>query len=121
MNKKILVADDDKHLVKILMVRFETSGYDVVGTHDGREALEKMKEENPDLAVLDIAMPELDGYALVKEMKADEALKHLPVIILTGKEQMEEIFKMEGIADYFVKPLKFEELLKKVEELLKPA
>ena len=119
MSKKILLADDDVHLVKVLTVRFEMAGYKVVGTYDGQEALQKMKEENPDLAILDISMPELDGYALVKEMKADDVLKHIPVIILSGKDQMQEIFKVEGVSVYFVKPFKFEEVLVKVEELLK--
>ena len=118
MSKKILLADDDENFVEVLRLRFESAGYTVVGALDGDEALAKIREENPDVVIADIGMPKIDGYMLVREMKSDDALKDIPIIILTGKDQMQDIFKVEGVMDYFMKPFEFKELLKKIEELL---
>lgn len=118
MSKKILFADDDANLMEVLLLRFKTAGYETVGTYDGDEALEKMRAERPDLLVMDIAMPKMNGYLLVREMKSDEALKNIPIIILSGKDSLQDLFEIEGVGAYLVKPFEFNDLLRKVKELL---
>ena len=118
MSKKILFADDDPHLVEVLLLRFKSAGYETVAAYDGEEALLKMRAEKPDLVVLDITMPKMNGYSLVREMKDDETLKNTPIIILSGKDTMQDIFQIEGVGTYLVKPFEFDELLGKVKEQL---
>jgi len=118
MGKKILLADDDPNLIQVLQLRFKKAGYEIVEAYDGDEALLKMRQEKPDLAVMDITMPKMSGYALVREMKADADLKHIPIIVISGKDSMQDIFKIEGVGTYLVKPFDFAELLTKVKEQL---
>ncbi len=118
MSKKILFADDDAHLVEILLLRFKAAGYETVDAYDGEEALLKMRAQKPDLVIMDITMPKMNGYTLVREMKDDEALKNIPVIVLSGKDTMQDIFQIEGVGTYMVKPFEFDELLAKVKEML---
>jgi DNA-binding response OmpR family regulator len=118
MAKKILFADDDANLMEVLLLRFKAAGYEAAGAYDGDEALIKMRAEKPDLVVMDITMPRMNGYALVREMKSDQNLKNIPVIILSGKDSMEDIFKIEGVGAYLVKPFEFDDLLAKVKEQL---
>ena len=118
MSKKILFADDDPHLVEVLLLRFKSAGYETVAAYDGEEALLKMRAEKPDLVVLDITMPKMNGYSLVREMKDDETLKNIPIIVLSGKDTMQDIFQIEGDGTYLVKPFEFDELLGKVKEQL---
>ncbi len=118
MSKKILFADDDINLMEILQLKFKSVGYDVVDAYDGEEALLKMRAEKPDLVVMDITMPKMNGYTLVREMKSDETLKDIPVIVLSGKDTMQDIFEIEGVGNYLVKPFEFDDLLAKVKEQL---
>ena len=118
MGKKILFADDDPNLMEVLLLRFKAAGYEAVDAYDGEEALLKMRAENPDLVVMDITMPKMNGYSLIREMKADEALKNIPVIVLSGKDTMQDIFEIEGVGAYLVKPFEFDDLLGKVKEAL---
>ncbi len=118
MGKKILFADDDVNIIEVLEIRFKSEGYEVTTANDGEEALLKMRAEKPDLVVMDIAMPKMNGYTLVREMKADDNLKDIPAIVLSGKDTMEDIFQIEGVGTYLVKPFEFDELLAKVKEQL---
>ena len=118
MGKKILFADDDAHLMEVLLLRFKSAGYDAIDAYDGEEALIKMRAQKPDLIVMDITMPKMNGYTLVREMKADETLKDIPIIVLSGKDTMQDIFEIEGVGTYLVKPFEFDELLGKVKEQL---
>ncbi len=117
MAKKILIADDQKELVEVLKIRFEKDGYKVIEAFNGKECLQKAKIELPDLIIMDVAMPEMDGYEAVREMKGDEATKQIPIFMLTGKDQMEDIFRVEGIQEYIVKPFDYEVLLGLVKKL----
>lgn len=112
--KKILIVDDEPELVEMLRMRLEASDYEVVSANDGEEGLQKTKSEKPDLVVLDIMMPKKDGYTFVKEMKTDKTTKHIPVIVLTAKTKMQDLFEMEGVKDYVVKPFESKELLAKI-------
>ena len=110
MAKKILVADDQKELVEAMKIRFESDGYEVVEAYNGEECLEKAKKELPDLIIMDVAMPQMDGYEAVKEIKGDETTKHIPIFMLTGKDQMEDTFRMEGVQEYIIKPFEYKDL-----------
>ncbi|MFH1359952.1 MAG: response regulator [Candidatus Omnitrophota bacterium] len=114
MNKKILIIDDDPTVVKLIKTRLEANGYGAIVAKDGREGLHQAKTHKPDLILLDVLMPDIDGYTLVKELKKDEELRTIPVIIITIKEQLQDLFKQEGVKDYLVKPINTQELLAKV-------
>jgi len=115
MPKKILVVDDEADLVEILKSSLEVNNYEVITALDGEEGLKKAKEEKPDLILLDILMPKKDGWTFVREMKMDESIKNIPVIVFTVKEQFKGEFELEGVKDYIVKPVEIEKLLDKID------
>ena len=84
MPKKILIVDDDPDLVEAVTMILESKKYDVVAAYGGIEGLDKAKTEKPDLIVLDVMMPDKDGYAVCKELKADPQLNKIPVLLLTA-------------------------------------
>ncbi|MBF0122141.1 MAG: response regulator [Candidatus Omnitrophica bacterium] len=116
MPKKILIADDDKGFVRLLGVFLQKQGYEIVIAHDGAEALQKMQKMSPDLVLLDIVMPNVNGYAFVLEVKKLKDLAQVPIIVLTYKEQLEDIFKLEGVKEYIVKPFEHKDLLEKIQK-----
>ncbi|MFA6079281.1 MAG: response regulator [Candidatus Omnitrophota bacterium] len=120
-NKKLLVVDDERDFVDIIAERLGAKGFTILKAYDGREGLEKALLEKPDLIVLDIAMPEMNGYDVCIKLKENKDLKDTPVIILTAKFQPNDIeFGREVGADaYLTKPLELDTLLNKVNELLK--
>jgi len=118
MAKKILIVDDDHDLVEVMQEWFETEGYNIVTAYDGEECIKQAKKEQPDLIILDINMPKMDGYSAVKEIRVDEAIKHIPIIVLTGKDQMEDIFKMEGVKEYVIKPFEYKVFSQMVKKIL---
>lgn len=118
MAKKILLIDDDPHIVQLLKTRLVSSNYEVITAHDGEDGLLKLKEAKPDLVILDILMPKLDGYSFVLKMKEDESVLNIPVIMLTAKDNMKNLFEMEGVSGYMVKPFCGEDLLEKVGSVL---
>jgi len=120
LTKNILIIDDDKVLTKMLSAKLEPTGYIVSSAHDGKDGLEKAINELPDLIILDISMPEMDGYSLLKELRARDKTADLPVIILSAKEKakMEELFYFEKISGYFEKPFRIQDLLLKIKEVI---
>jgi len=84
MGKKVLVIDDDKNAVKFLTVLLKENGYEPLAAYDGREGLEKVKENGIDLIVLDVMMPKKTGFVFFKELKRDEKYKDIPVLMLTA-------------------------------------
>lgn len=119
MTKKILLIDDDAVFVKMLKTRMEVSGFEVVIASDGEIGFQQWEQEKPDLIILDIAMPNMDGYTFVRESKQKENLKKIPILVLTGKEGMNDLFALEGVQDYFVKMMDTQKLLARVCELLR--
>jgi two-component system alkaline phosphatase synthesis response regulator PhoP/two-component system response regulator VicR len=113
MPKKILAVDDERHIVRLVEVNLQRAGYEVVTAYDGREALEKVQSENPDLVVLDVMMPYMDGFEVLKNLKADPATAEIPVIMLTAKAQDADVFKgwQSGVDCYLTKPFNPMELL----------
>ena len=116
MSEKILVIDDDPTSNTMVGFLLKSHGYNVVLACDGQEGLEKANQEKPDLIVLDIMMPKMDGYTFLRKLKQTNLLAIPPVIVLTSKDKMEDSFRIEGVFDYFVKPLDTQKLLKRVQE-----
>ena len=118
---KILIVDDEAVFIKMTRTLLEDSGYEVITAGDGQEGLEKTRSENPDLIILDIMMPKMDGYTMLEKVRKDEKIKDTPVIQCSGKtmkDYLEETQDVE-IDAYFTKPFVAPILLAKIESLLK--
>lgn len=113
MPLKILVCDDERHIVRLIQVNLERQGYQVVTAYDGKEGLEKIKAEKPDLCVLDVMMPYMDGFEVLKSLRRDPAYENLPVIMLTAKAQDKDVFEgyHYGADMYLTKPFNPMELV----------
>ncbi len=118
--KKILIADDRSEVVELVKVTLEGEGYQTIDASDGREALEKIGKEKPDLILLDIIMPRMDGFEVLSKVKKDPKTKDIPVIMLTAKGQKIDKEKggRLGAQGYIIKPFSPSALLKKIEEIL---
>jgi len=118
--KKILVIDDESSLVEMLSIRLEVNNYQVVSACDGQEGLDKARSEAPDLIILDLMLPKLDGYQVCRMLKSDEKYKQIPIIIFTARAQESDIKAgMEAGADaYITKPFEPNILLAKVSQLI---
>ena len=116
----ILCVDDDQVNVKILQKRLEEGGYNVLLALDGELGLERAKKEQPDLIILDVEMPTVDGYQFMIERNKNQELIETPVIVLTAHEEMQPIFELKGVKDYLVKPINFDLLFDKLEIYLPP-
>jgi len=103
---KILLVDDDVDLVKVMSGALESKAYEVLVAYDGQEGLEKARKEKPDLVVLDILMPEVDGFAFADQFSKDPVLAKIPVLALTSfSESLGQPFPFE-VSEYIVKPIK---------------
>ena len=118
--KRILLVDDEEDLRKMLKFRLEAVGYDVKEAADGQEALDKARSAWPDLIILDLMLPKIDGYKVCRMIKFDEKHKHKPVIMFTARAQEKDklIGKEMGADAYITKPFEPEVLLGKIKELL---
>jgi DNA-binding response OmpR family regulator len=112
--RRVVVADDDADIVDILRFNLETAGYEVEAAVDGVEALELVTRTRPDLVVLDIMMPKMDGLEVLAELKANPDTKDIPVVMLTAKSSDADQWSgWEAGADYYItKPFDLEELLR---------
>lgn len=119
--KKVLVVDDDPLLIRLVKEILKSQGYAVETAKDGIDAMIMVKNNKPDLIILDIMMPELNGYDVLKTLKFNEDYKKIPVILLTAREQEldKRISTMMGI-DYLQKPLDRELFLNKVQQAVHP-
>ena len=113
MAKKILVCDDERHIVRLIQVNLERAGYTVVTAFDGKEGLEKIKAEKPDCCVLDVMMPYMDGFEVLKNLRREPETESLPVIMLTAKAQDKDVFDgyHYGADMYLTKPFNPMELV----------
>jgi two-component system alkaline phosphatase synthesis response regulator PhoP len=120
MTKKILVCDDEPYILMALTDAVEMEGYECVTAINGKEALQKARETLPDLIMLDIMMPFMDGFEVCRELKADATTRDIPVIMLTAKSQQVDIQKGKdaGADDYITKPFRPSTLRKKFNEVL---
>jgi DNA-binding response OmpR family regulator len=115
--KKILVVDDEPGILEVIRQRLEFNHYEVITAHDGLEAFVKVSEEKPDLIILDVSMPTMDGLKFVKATRGFE-MKNIPILILTALSLTREAFKTFGIDHFLSKPFNAEKLLEKVSECL---
>ena len=125
MAKKILIVDDDSDFVEAITLILRPKKFEVVAAYNGKEGIEKVKSERPDLIVLDVMMPEKDGYSVCKELKSDPQWSHIPVLLLTAvvshvpTTRFTQQMGMETEADdYIDKPVEPEVLVKRIEALL---
>ena len=123
MSKKILVVDDEPDVVTYLTTLLEDAGYSTVSASNGEEGLEKVRGESPDLVTLDISMPEKSGVRMYTEIKNDDALKSIPVIVVTGIQGEIEKFlstrrQVPPPDDFVAKPVDREALIEKVKKLI---
>ncbi len=121
--KRILVVDDEIYIVHILEFTLTMEGYEVLTAADGEEALRRLEQDRPDLVVLDIMMPKVDGYEVLRRIRADEEFRQLPVILLSAKGRpIDRDTGLEiGADDYIVKPFSPRRLLEKIQDLLERA
>lgn len=119
--KRILLVDDEIELVEMVKMRLEAGGYEVITAYDGQEALNKAKRVKPDLIILDIMLPKMDGYKVCGLLKADIRYSKIPIIMFSAKAQEEDMKLGEevGAQSYVTKPFEPQVLLSKITELLK--
>ena len=122
MTKKILLIEDEDVLQQTMAEYLTAEKFEVVGAMDGQIGLEMAQKESPDLILLDIILPKLDGFSVLEEIKKNEKTKNIPVILLTNLESMENIQKAfeKGVVAYLIKAdFKLEEVVEKIKEILK--
>jgi len=119
--KLILCIEDEEEMIDLIRLILTRRGFDVRGANGGKEGLEVVRRDHPDLVLLDLMMPEMDGWEVYQQMKADESTKDIPVIVVTAKAQ--SIDKVLGlhiakVDDYIAKPFSPQELLNSVDNVL---
>jgi len=121
MAKKILIVDDEPSLVMLVSTRLKTHGYEVISAGDGQTGLDMAKKEKPDLIILDLMLPKMDGYKVCGLLKKDTRYSKIPIILFSARDQEEDkIQGMElGANAYIAKPFTPQILLEKIEELTK--
>jgi len=119
---KILIAEDEPDIRNLVRLSLRYTGHQVVAAEDGLAAVDLALKEKPDLVILDVQMPKLNGYDVCKRIKAEASLKHVPVIFLTvhGSEREKRQGLDAGAVEYLVKPFSPEELVRMVAKALKP-
>lgn len=121
MNQRILVVDDDKQIVRLVQSYLEQAGYAVLTAYDGAAALRTIRTERPDLVVLDLMLPDQDGWSITRTVRADASQADLPIIMLTARiEDTDKIVGLEiGADDYIAKPFNPRELVARVRAVLR--
>ena len=115
---KVLIVDDDANIVELIKINFESEGFDTVTASNGREAVDKFRAENPSIVIMDVMMPEMDGWEACREIRKTS---NTPIIMLTAKgETFDKVLGLElGADDYMVKPFETKELTARVKAVLR--
>jgi len=125
MKTKILLVDDEPDVLGILSKKLQAAGFLTVIASDGIQGLKKTKEEKPDLVLLDIMMPNKDGFTMLRDLQSDTDLRRIPVIMVSARSEANSLFEGRnlGAIDYLIKPIDFDELLKYIKKytLAEPA
>lgn len=123
MPKTVLACDDEKHIVRLVQVNLERAGYNVITAYDGKEALLKIKAKMPDLLIVDVMMPYMDGFELLREIRKNMATRDLKVIMLTAKAMDGDVYAgwQAGVDCYLTKPFNPLELLSFVKRIFEEA
>jgi DNA-binding response OmpR family regulator len=118
--RKILLVDDEPDFVEMVKMRLEANEYEVRVAYDGNEGYQMALDEKPDLILLDVMMPGMDGFEVLRKLKRNEATKRTPIVMLTAKGETKSLFRAQemGIADYLIKPCDSKEMLATVKRLL---
>jgi DNA-binding response OmpR family regulator len=118
--KRILIVDDEVQLVEMVKMRLESAGYEVILAYDGQEGFEKARRDKPDLIILDLMLPKMDGYKVCGLLKNDARYSKIPIIMFTARVQDEDmrLGKDLGAQEYVTKPFDPKILLSKIKELL---
>jgi CheY-like chemotaxis protein len=116
---KILIVDDEPVIIELLQVNLKLEGYDIVTAADGQEALEKAAAERPDLIILDIMMPKMDGWTALAELLKDPSTADVPVIFLTARAQQADLKRGQesNVAAYITKPFEPSELISIIQQI----
>ncbi|HTL47336.1 MAG TPA: response regulator [Verrucomicrobiae bacterium] len=119
--KKILLTDDEPNIVKVVSARLKAHNYEVIPAYDGESALDAVYREKPDLILLDIMLPKLDGYKVCQKLKSDPKWKEVPIILFSAKTQAadKQTGREYGADAYIAKPFQPEQLLETIKYLLK--
>lgn len=119
--KKILVVDDEEDMQKLLKIRLEQENFVVVTAGDGIAAIKAAELEMPDFIIMDIMMPNMDGYSCLKEIRKIQKIKDTPILMLSGKEEekIRDLFAFQKISGYMEKPFELDNLVAKIKEILK--
>lgn len=121
MPKKIVYIEDDLEMTYLIKMILERKGYEVVSTNDGMEGFDLIERESPDLVLLDLMMPNIDGWDIYHQIKLNENTNHIPVIIISAKAQpIDKVLGIEiaKVNNYIGKPFKPQELLESIESIL---
>jgi DNA-binding response OmpR family regulator len=120
MAKKIVLAEDEPQIARLVEFKLKKEGYQVVWKENGEEALKAIKADRPDLILLDVMMPVMDGYEVLRQIKEDENLRNIPVIMLTARAQERDVVKGidSGVEDYITKPFHPAELVARIKRTL---
>lgn len=110
---KILIVDDEKDIVETLSFMLQAKGYEIISAYDGEEGLKLAKEEKPDLIILDVMMPKINGYKICRLLKYDAKYKNIPIIMVTARSQDNDklIGEETGADEYITKPFDFSDVL----------
>ncbi|HNV23418.1 MAG TPA: response regulator [Candidatus Omnitrophota bacterium] len=118
MAQKILLIDDDRINLKIIQPQLVNQGFEVFLAFNGAEGLKVAVEKMPDLIVLDVEMPEMNGYTFMVNKNKDERIKSIPVIVLTSHQENQPIFQLKGVKAYLIKPIDVNRLLDRIQGVL---
>lgn len=121
-DKRIVYIEDEQEMIDLVRLILNRRGYEVIGANGGREGLDLVRQEFPDLVLLDLMMPDMDGWDVYQQMKADESTREIPVIVITAKAQ--NIDRVLGlhiakVDDYISKPFSPQELVESIDKVLK--
>ena len=118
--KRILIVDDEKDIVETLSFMLKAKGFDCICAYDGEEGLNLAKNSSPDIVILDVMMPKINGYKICRLLKFDEKYKNIPIIMITARSQEEDklIGEETGADEYITKPFEFSDVLEKINKCL---
>ena len=119
--KRILIVDDEEDIRKMLKIRLEQEGFTIVQASDGDIGAKTAEQEVPDMTIMDIMMPNVDGYSCLKEVRSLPKTKDIPILMLSGKEEekVRDLFAFQKISGYIEKPFELDDLVMKIREILK--
>jgi CheY-like chemotaxis protein len=120
MKKRVMLIEDEQELVDLMKMRLEASGYETLAAYDGEEGLKIIEKNRPDLVLLDILMPKLDGFAVCRKLKAEEKTKNIPIVVVSasGGKDLPKRCLDAGADDFIFKPFEAKDLLEKVAKWL---